>query len=178
MQTMDSLIDAAFNDMDLYPQDIPQIDLYMDQILTLVNDGLEGNKRKPEDKLLTKTMINNYSKEHLIMPVKGKKYSREHMMQMLCIYRLKQMLAMSDVHTLVSPCTKQPLNYERVYTNYLDSKEEIRRRMPEIVRDILKPEEKDLANPEERLAAALSLSCAANYLRRLCESIVDSPLSE
>ena len=61
----------------LKSEDIPSIDLYMDQIMTLFDIHLENNKRFENDKLLTKTMINNYSKEGILKPIKGKKYSYE-----------------------------------------------------------------------------------------------------
>lgn len=48
------------------PEEIPNIDLYMDQITTFMEDHLASSKRHPEDKILTKTMINNYAKNHLL----------------------------------------------------------------------------------------------------------------
>ena len=72
MKSFPELLEQAFSDANLPVESIPAIDLYMDQILTLVEDGLSANKRRPQDKLLTKSMIHNYSKEQLIMPVKGK----------------------------------------------------------------------------------------------------------
>ena len=42
------------------PEDLPNIDLYMDQVTTFMDSQLEASKRYPEDKILTKTMINNY----------------------------------------------------------------------------------------------------------------------
>ena len=47
------------------PEEIPNIDLYMDQVTTFMEDHLASSKRHPEDKILTKTMINNYAKNHL-----------------------------------------------------------------------------------------------------------------
>ncbi len=70
--------------------DIPAIDLYLDQILTLAFE-------KDGEAQLTKTMINNYSKDGLIKPVKGKKYSREHIVQMLMIRYLKGVLSIGDI---------------------------------------------------------------------------------
>jgi hypothetical protein len=53
------------------PQDLPNIDLYMDQVTTFMDQHLESTKRYSEDKLLTKTMINNYTKNDLLpSPVK------------------------------------------------------------------------------------------------------------
>lgn len=44
------------------PESIPNIDLYMDQITTFMDTQLAASKRHPDDKILTKTMINNYAK--------------------------------------------------------------------------------------------------------------------
>ena len=82
------------------PEHLPNIDLYMDQVLTLFDQCLSGSKRTPEDKLLTKTMVNNYVKEGLMTPVKGKKYTRQQIMQLLCVYHLKQTLRLNDVKAL------------------------------------------------------------------------------
>ena len=56
---------------------IPNLDLYMDQVITLFEDKLGHTKRYEEDKLLTKTMINNYTKDKLLMPAVKKKYTKE-----------------------------------------------------------------------------------------------------
>ena len=50
------------------PEDIPNIDLYMDQVTTFMEAQLSSTKRYPEDKILTKTMINNYAKNNLLPP--------------------------------------------------------------------------------------------------------------
>lgn len=77
--------------------DVPELDLYMDQIITLIENGLSLDRRNPEDKLLTKTMINNYSKDKLLQPIKGKKYTKEHVLMMLMIYHLKPVMSMQDI---------------------------------------------------------------------------------
>ncbi|MFR9191431.1 MAG: DUF1836 domain-containing protein, partial [Anaerotruncus massiliensis (ex Togo et al. 2019)] len=134
MKTFDEILSAAFADADLSAADVPRIDLYMDQILTLVDEGLAGNKRSAEDKLLTKTMVNNYSKEHLIMPVKGKKYSREQVMQLLCILTLKQQLALSDIKRLVAG-EGAPGGFERAYGDALALKNRLRPKLEALLRE-------------------------------------------
>ena len=64
----------AFGDFSV--EDVPDIDLYMDQVTTLLNSKFEAFKRNDDDKLLTKTMINNYAKFHLLPSPKKKKYSK------------------------------------------------------------------------------------------------------
>ena len=71
------------------PEEIPGIDLYMDQVTTFMDAHLESSKRYQEDKILTKTMINNYAKNHLLPPPEKKKYSKEHMLILIFIYYLK-----------------------------------------------------------------------------------------
>ena len=89
------------------PEQIPNIDLYMDQVTTFMDEHLEKSKRYPEDKVLTKTMINNYAKNNLLPPPIKKKYSREHMLLLIFIYYFKNMLAFSDIETLFQPITEE-----------------------------------------------------------------------
>ena len=67
------------------PQEIPNIDLYMDQVTTFMEEHLQSSKRYPEDKILTKTMINNYAKNHLLPPPDRKKYSKVHILLLIYI---------------------------------------------------------------------------------------------
>ena len=50
--------------------EIPEIDLYMDQVIQLFESKLSEQKRKEDEKILTKTMINNYAKGKLLLPIK------------------------------------------------------------------------------------------------------------
>lgn len=87
------------------PQDIPNIDLYMDQITTFMDEQLEACKRHEDDKLLTKTMINNYAKNNLIPPPEKKKYSKEHVLTLIFIYYFKNILSISDIQSILNPIT-------------------------------------------------------------------------
>lgn len=66
-------------------KDIPEIDLYMDQVIQIFEQKLSNSKRKDSDKVLTKTMINNYAKAKLLMSIKNKKYSKEHLLSLIHI---------------------------------------------------------------------------------------------
>lgn len=87
------------------PKDIPNIDLYMDQVTTFMEAQLNSSKRYEEDKILTKTMINNYSKNNLLPPPEKKKYSKEHVLLLIFIYYFKNILSIKDIETLLSPLT-------------------------------------------------------------------------
>lgn len=87
------------------PKDIPNIELYMDQVTTFMEAQLSSTKRYEEDKILTKTMINNYSKNNLLPPPEKKKYSKEHVLLLIFIYYFKNILSIRDIETLLSPLT-------------------------------------------------------------------------
>ena len=89
------------------PEDLPNIDLYMDQVTTFMDSQLASAKRYPEDKVLTKTMINNYAKNNLLPPPVKKKYSKEHLYVLTFIYYFKNLLSISDIQTLLNPLTEQ-----------------------------------------------------------------------
>ncbi len=85
------------------PSDIPNIDLYMDQVTTYMNEHLNASRRHSEDKILTKTMINNYAKNNLLPPPEKKKYSREHIMLLIFIYCYKGILSLQDIQSILEP---------------------------------------------------------------------------
>ncbi|MCR5792067.1 MAG: DUF1836 domain-containing protein, partial [Lachnospiraceae bacterium] len=85
------------------PEDLPNIDLYMDQVTTFMDEHLKSTKRYPDDKLLTKTMINNYTKNNLLPSPNKKKYSKEHMLLLIFIYYFKNVLSISDIQSIFNP---------------------------------------------------------------------------
>lgn len=89
------------------PEDLPNIDLYMDQVTTFMENQLASTKRYPDDKILTKTMINNYAKNKLLPPPEKKRYSREHLLMLIFIYYFKNILSISDIQTLLDPITEK-----------------------------------------------------------------------
>ncbi len=107
------------------PKEIPNIDLYMDQVTTFMDQHLEKTKRYSEDKLLTKTMINNYTKNDLLPSPVKKKYSKDHMVMLIFIYYLKNFLSITDIQSLLHPMTELFFNgkgeisldeiYEEIY---------------------------------------------------------------
>ena len=89
----------------IHPEDIPNIDLYMDQVTTFMDAQLASTKRYHEDKILTKTMINNYAKNNLLPPPVKKKYTKEHVLVLIFIYYFKNILSIKDIETLLKPIT-------------------------------------------------------------------------
>lgn len=89
------------------PDEIPNIPLYMDQVTTFMDGQFASTKRYADDKILTKTMINNYAKNNLLPPPEKKKYSKEHVLIMIFIYYFKNILSIKDIETLLAPLTEQ-----------------------------------------------------------------------
>lgn len=108
---------------------LPDLDLYVDQITTFLTRHLAKTIRFEDDKIMTKTMINNYTKNHLLPPPDKKKYSRDHILLMIFIYYFKNFLPISDIQTILGPLTDKyfhkdaDLNLEAIYTT-LFSKED------------------------------------------------------
>ncbi len=108
----EKLLESICNGIDemgsVDPSDIPGLDLYMDQVTTFVGEHLKNSTRNPEsDKILTKTMINNYAKSGLLPPPVKKKYTKEHMMYLLMIFYLKGVMSIGDITALLEPMTKE-----------------------------------------------------------------------
>lgn len=112
-------------------EEIPGIDLYMDQVTTFMESHLGNLKRNPQDKVLTKTMINNYAKNDLLPPPEKKKYSRNHVFLLTFIYYLKNVLSISDIKTLLGNLTQNhfeddsALNLKEIYKEVIKYQPEV-----------------------------------------------------
>ena len=95
-------------------KDIPHIDLYMDQVTTFMESRLGAMKRYDDDKILTKTMINNYAKNNLLPSPVKKKYTQEHMILLVFIYYFKNLLNFNDIETILSYITENHFGEEQL----------------------------------------------------------------
>ena len=111
MKTNDERVQDILNRLDqltyIRPEEIPNIDPYMDQVTTFMDEHLSDIKRYPDDKVLTKTMINNYAKNNLLPAPNRKKYSKEHMLLLIFIYYFKNLLSFNDIEQLFRPITEK-----------------------------------------------------------------------
>ncbi|MCI7814744.1 MAG: DUF1836 domain-containing protein [Lachnospiraceae bacterium] len=104
--TLSSILDSISRIDYIKPEEIPNIDLYMDQVTTFMEENLQSSKRYETDKILTKTMINNYAKNDLLPPPTKKKYSKEHVLLLIFIYYFKGILSFNDIQALLNPITE------------------------------------------------------------------------
>lgn len=108
-----------FSELDyVHPEDIPNIDLYVDQVTTFIESQLESVKRNDDEKILTKTMINNYTKSHVLPSPEKKKYSKDHVLTLILIYYLKSFLSIKDIQTLLQPVTDKYFGTESTLSFY------------------------------------------------------------
>ena len=130
------------------PEDLPNIDLYMDQVTTFMDSQLEASKRYPEDKILTKTMINNYAKNNLIPPPEKKKYTKEHILCLIFIYYFKNILSISDIQRILNPITDK----------YFGTDKESSVGMTDIYSEVFSLESEETKNLLKDLARKYSIS--------------------
>lgn len=181
MSDIKEIINKVSDNENITLNDIPDIDLYMDQVIQLFDNKLEKFKRTEDDKVLTKTMINNYVKGKLLMPVNKKKYSKEHILLISIIYELKGTLSISDIQSLLEPMVNDIENNKEEF----DLKETcnninfIRQLQSEIFKNEMNNYLEELdslkinTEYEKKLSLLASLAIKSNMYRRLSEEILD-----
>jgi DNA-binding transcriptional MerR regulator len=189
MENIKHIIDSLALETKLTLDEIPNIDLYMDQVIQLFENKFNDTKRYQEDKILTKTMINNYAKGKLIFPIQNKKYSKEHLILMSLIYQLKGALSINDIKVTLSGINKKMMNegmdLDCFYTshqklisqNVADLKEDIEELAKDINEEISEANQED-AEYLEKVLMISSLVHMSNLYRRVAEKLVDEIVVE
>lgn len=180
-----SFIEGLSLNEDLTLSDIPSLDLYMDQVITLFENKLNHLKRNEEDKILTKTMINNYTKAKILIPPNKKKYTKEHIILLILIYYLKQNLSINDISYLLKPVIKSlegdyidRLEIDKIYDSFLKIKKV---EVDNLTKDLQEKsslirehtQNLDKVDLSQMLVTVLALINEANLKKRLAEKIID-----
>ena len=166
---------------------IPDIDLYMDQVLTFMNGNLDNVKRYESDKVMTKTMINNYAKNHLLPAPEKKKYTKEHIMVLMFIYYFKNILSIGDIQSILNPLTDryfesgEELNLEKIYEEVFSlEKDQIEQLKETLTNDYKRAGETftEEAEEDKQFLQLFSFVCMLSYdifiRKQIIEKIVDS----
>lgn len=170
--------------------EIPNIDLYMDQLTSFMEERLKKTTRYPNtDKILTKTMINNYAKNDLLPPPVKKKYSKDHVILLTYIYYLKNILSINDIQTLLEPLKERfklsddEFNLSRIYETCYELQLEA---LDPVIEDIKKKyarsletfKEDELSEDEKRKMQIFSFVALLSYdvyvKKLLIEKILDN----
>jgi hypothetical protein len=166
---------------------IPDIDLYMDQVTTFIDEKFSYLKRSKEDNSLTKTMINNYTKAGILMPPKKKKYSRQHMILIILTYYLKQILSINDIEMLFSPivedinkCENSKINLKDIYEEFLNlEKKEVQNFKVNFEKELSLGDENEKDGDISKLIkTVIMLVVKANIQKRMAEKIIDEFLKK
>ena len=167
--------------------DIPNIELYMDQVTTFMDSQMASSKRYPDDKVLTKTMINNYAKNHLLPSPNKKKYSKEHVLMLIFIYYFKSFLSISDIQALLTPLAdryfqkEDGLNVEDLYNEVFGmEKEQVENLKKDLMEkyDTASKSFADAGEKDREFLTIFSFICLLSFVvymkKQLIESIIDS----
>ena len=168
------------------PEDIPNIDLYMDQVTTFMEEQLVSSKRYADDKILTKTMINNYAKNRLLPSPEKKKYSKEHVLLLIFIYYYKGIIPMNEIQTLLKPLTDryfqngQVFDLESVYKEVVVlEKEQLEDLKKDVVEKFRRAEDSftEVTGEEQEFLQKFALICLLSFdvyvKKMMIEHIID-----
>ena len=162
---------------ELTSSEIPNIDLYVDQIINLVSEKNSDSSERYRDRQLTKTMINNYSKDGLITPVKGKKYSKEQIIQILSIYTLKNTLSMGEIKRLIDGAYAiegyDGTALAETYDRYIAIKRENREYSVEILSELMRENRLDIENERDFMLIVGSLLSLSASLKNIAQELID-----
>ena len=184
MKELDVILADLHLEQNIQWDDIPNIDLYMDQVIQLFENTYSGSKRNEKEKILTKTMINNYAKGKLFFPINKKKYSKEHIILISLIYQLKGALSMNDIkatlHSINEKVLTEELQLDKFYNSYLNLynqnankfRDEIKAREKEVKAEVACLDNNHPEELEKTLLIA-SLVNTSNMYRRAAEKLID-----
>lgn len=174
-EQLGELLRHSLEQPSLTPKQLPDLDLYIDQILTLFEERMGQSRRKESDKILTKSMVNNYSKEKLIRPIKGKKYSREQVLQILLIFYLKSTLSIGDIKQVMQKLMAEGQDadsLEQIFSHFEKTQESLAVLSDSILQGIGEHFGPDL-DTNDLAAVLLGLSSMSYFLQRAAEQVVD-----
>lgn len=185
MENLPEIIESLGLENQLTLEEIPVIDLYMDQVIQLFENKFTNVKRNEEEKVLTKTMINNYAKGKLLFPIKNKKYSKDHLILISLIYQLKGALSINDIKTTLKvvneKAAKGTFNLDQFYNSYLqlllentkNFKQSIKLQEQEVTEQTANLEDDGETSTLEPVLMIASLVHMSNLYRRVAEKLVD-----
>ena len=175
-EELNEIVKDALNDAELESSQIPAIDLYVDQILNLINERLQDGSERYYDRQLTKTMVNNYSKEGLITPVKGKKYDKEQILQMLTIYTLKSTLSINEIKRLLQGMyATEGFDTDALtalYDRHLEVKENNREYVRNTVDGIIERNSLDVSDDLDYISLVCSIAAYSAHLKNIAQAMI------
>ena len=172
----------AVNNPELVSSDIPAIDLYIDQIINLVQAKADEGSDRYKDNHLTKTMINNYSKDGIITPVKGKKYTKVQILQILTLYSLKNSISIGEIKRLLDGASAidgfKGNSLEEMYDRYQEIKHRNMNFSEEVMESIISDNSLDVSSDMDYIVTACSLISLSAQLKNIARAMIDAKYPE
>lgn len=179
---LEQIVSEAVRDADLSSREIPSIDLYVDQIISLVTEKQQEGSPRFHDRTLTKTMINNYSKDGLITPIRGKKYNKEQIVQMLTIFLLKGMLSIGEIKRVLDGAYEiegfDGSDLTALYDRQLDVKACNRQHMMRMVDDVIEANGLDMEREEDYLILLAGMVSLSGFFKNVAQAMIDARYPE
>ena len=181
-EQLNGIVLDALNDAELRSSEIPNIDLYVDQIINLISEKLKDGSERYAERQLTKTMINNYSKDGIITPVKGKKYNKEQILQMLTVYTLKGTLSIGEIKRLILGAYETEgfdgESLRELYDRHLDIKEVNREYAMAALDGIIERNSLDVENDVDYISTVCALVALSAQLKQMAQAMIDARFPE
>ncbi len=165
-----NILKEYININDINTDKIPNIDLYMDQVTTFIDDNLKGYKRNEEQKIITKTMINNYTKDKILSPPNKKKYNKNQLILLILIYHLKSTLSINDIGLVLKDNEE---NIENIYNRFIDYKKVSDENFYDYIEKFLKDLQINEDDNNSLIILLLNIINEANQRKYLAEKIID-----
>ena len=185
MKNINDIIEQLGMENTISLEEMPNIDLYMDQVIQLFENTYGETKRHESDKVMTKTMINNYAKGKVFFPIQNKKYSKEHLILLSMIFQLKGTLSINDIKTTLQGINNKivtdNINLDAFYKSHLQLLEKnvesfkkgVDTQAGAVEEELSKLDEQDRHSLEQVLLI-LSLVSTSNMYRKLAEKLIDN----
>ena len=175
LKLTESIVDFKMVDAN----DIPKIDLYMEQVISFLEQEMGDSLRREDESVFTNTMINNYTKAGVLPRPENKKYNRRHILTLIYIFMLKQNLPMPDIKSFTS-CIENNEQLETMYRLFSDIVEEIGKPCVEAVEkslDIIDDKMKDIGSEHDDKVKSLTFISLMSFISMVCTALCSQMLN-
>lgn len=173
-QRVEEITENACHLPQIQPEEVPEIDLYMDQLLTFLDKRLHMVKREDGTAFVTNTMVNNYTKAKLIPTAVHKRYQKQHVLGLSMIGQLKKVLSMQDLGKVSATVTDGD-EAGTLYRLFLAAQQSSAGRSRELVKEATERcEAAGLSSNSALASVAVQLAAEAQCRTLLAEQLLDA----
>lgn len=157
----------------ILPEEIPDLEIYMDQLTTYLDKRLGFYDREEESPFVTRSMVNNYSKAKLLPPPSSKRYGRSHVMLLSLVCQLKRIFTIQDLGRLLAPVAGEK-ETGNLYRQFLTAQRESFAETPAMTETLLARLEEGGSPDQAKAILVTQLAVRAQRDLLLAERILDT----